>query len=92
VKLNNVVSVPPGVIWKTVPQDSHWLPPYSVVPYRSPLIACIRPPAGRAPSVHVPVLQNSYTVVNSPLRLILKTVPQPDKHRDCVIPPSNAVP
>ena len=74
-KLYSVVSVPPGVIWKTVPPLL--APPPEVVPYRSPLAAWMSTPYGPPPSVHFAWEQKLYSVVKVPLGVISKTVPEP---------------
>ena len=65
-KLCSVVSVPLGVILKTVPQ--YWLaPPSGVVPYKFPSVACIKSVDGLSPSVPVKICR----VVRVPSWVIL---------------------
>src|ERR1700691_3458679 len=90
-KLYSVVSVPLGVTLKSVPQPftqaaGLLVPPQTVVPYKSPLIAWTSPAPGPDPSVQPLWEQKLYRVVSAPLGVILKTVPAP------LAPPSYVVP
>ena len=60
---------------KTVP-TYRLLPPYSVVPYRSPFTA-IKLALGFAPSLFLVPLLKLYSTFSAPVVLILKTVPAP---------------
>src|SRR5580700_2620181 len=83
-KLCSVVRVPLGVISKTVPLKER--PPFSVVPYRFPLVACTKTPCGCSPSGHGFWPQKLYSVVSSPLGVILNTVPPPKAPPFTVVP------
>src|ERR1039457_7264448 len=83
-KLYSVVSVPLGVILKTVPPLL--IPPPAVVPSRSPLAAWTSPATGSSPSAQFVWEQKLYSVVSVPLGVILKTVPP------LLAPPSPVVP
>ena len=53
------------------------LPPAAVVRYKFPSVRWTSPPVGDSPSVQPLWGQKLYSVVNVPLEVILKIVPQP---------------
>src|SRR5579872_2873282 len=83
-KLYSVVSVPLGVILKTVP-PLPLAPSPPVVPYKFPSAACTSVPEGTEPSAQPLSEQKVYSVVSVPPGVILKNVPP-------IFPPPEVVP
>jgi hypothetical protein len=68
-------------------------PPFSVVPYKSPLVAWTSRAVGFSPSVQLLWEQKLYRVVSLPLWLILKIVPPNPKVESAPLaPPYDVVP